>query len=30
MASFLVCFDQARIAGNIGREDRREPTFDTS
>src|SRR5262249_49603987 len=28
--SFLVGSDQARIAGDIGREDRREPTFDAS
>src|SRR5947208_94347 len=28
--AFLVGFDQARIAGDIGREDRREPTFDAS
>ena len=27
---FLVAFDQARVAGDIGREDRREPTFDAS
>jgi hypothetical protein len=27
---FLVGFDQARIAGDIGREDRREPTFDAT
>ena len=26
--AFLVGFDQARVAGDIGREDRREPTFD--
>src|SRR5437870_13513205 len=25
---FLIGFDQARVAGHIGREDRREPTFD--
>jgi hypothetical protein len=28
--AFLVGFDQARIAGDIGRKDRREPTFDAS
>src|SRR5947207_11966818 len=28
--AFLVDFDQARIAGDIGRQDRREPTFDAS
>jgi hypothetical protein len=27
---FLVGFDQARMAGDVGREDRREPTFDAS
>ena len=27
---FFVTFDQARIASDIGREDRREPTFDAS
>ncbi len=27
---FLVGFDQARIAGDVGREDRREPTFNAS
>jgi hypothetical protein len=27
---FLVGFDQARIAGHIGGEDRREPPFDAS
>jgi len=27
---FFVGLDQARITGDIGREDRREPTFDTS
>src|SRR5271166_324404 len=26
--AFLVGFDEARVAGDIGREDRREPTFD--
>ena len=28
--AFFVGFDQARVARNIGREDRREPTFDAS
>jgi hypothetical protein len=28
--AFLVGFDQARVAGDISREDRREPTFDAS
>jgi hypothetical protein len=28
--ALLVGFDQARIARHIGREDRREPTFDAS
>jgi len=28
--AFLVGLDQARIAGDIGREDRREPTFDAT
>ena len=28
--AFLVGFDQARVARDIGREDRREPTFDAS
>src|SRR5271166_5357992 len=28
--AFLVGLDQARIASDIGREDRREPTFDAS
>jgi hypothetical protein len=28
--AFLVGFDQARVAYDIGREDRREPTFDAS
>jgi hypothetical protein len=26
--AFLVCLDQPRIARDIGRQDRREPTFD--
>jgi hypothetical protein len=28
--AFLIGFDQARIAGDNGREDRREPTFGAS
>ena len=28
--AFLVGLDQPRVAGDIGREDRREPTFDAS
>jgi hypothetical protein len=27
---FLVGLDQARITGDVGREDRREPTFDAT
>jgi len=28
--AFLVALNQARITGGIGRDDRREPTFDAS
>jgi hypothetical protein len=28
--AFLVGLDQARVASDVGREDRREPAFDAS